>query len=94
MPVPPIAQIMKMRKAASSVDLPSAVQAMGHDFAKKFASALQDGTNPHHIKLAGAVLKHYSIMDFDVPEKVELKVAAESDPITIISNISQEGTTT
>lgn len=90
-PPVPIHKLMNMRKAANTVDLPGAVSAMGHDFAKKFASALHDSTNPHHIKLANAVLRHYSPVDFSVPEKVEMKVAAESDPITIISSVGQEG---
>lgn len=87
----PLHRIMEMRKAASPVDLPSGIAAMGHAAAQSFVRTINDTSDVRHIKLAAAVRRFYDPMDFVVPSEVKIAAEREGDPITIVSYVGQEG---
>lgn len=90
-PVVPIHKITHIRKIAGAIDLPSGLEAMGHDVASMFLDTIVNPQTAGHVKLANAVRKFYPDLAFTVPGVVKLAAEQKGEPITVISTIDQEG---
>lgn len=82
----PIERILEMRKAGSAIDVPAALEALGKTAVESFLADWEK-----YPKLANAIETFYSRVDFTVPGERKFGAEKDADPITIISNMDQEG---